>query len=108
MKETTNFIVELWAFGDNGKKRREVAVPVVEADAINGESLLNLIFKLGQNDFSPMESTRSVSSGDIIVDHTGTRWLVNSIGFTKLDTAAYERYTKLSGDERQKLTYGNG
>jgi hypothetical protein len=104
MENTKQFLVELWAFGSNGQTRREVDVPVAMADAATIPNLLDLIFRLGQNDFQ-VKPIRSVSSGDVIFLGDGSRWLVLAVGFKQLDPAAYEAYAKLSDAERMKTIW---
>jgi hypothetical protein len=48
------------------------------------EDDLEKIFRYGQNDFQPLPDRVSVSAGDVVRYH-GTRYLVDTIGFKKLN-----------------------
>lgn len=85
-------IVELWAFQE-GKER-----PVATAE--EEETDLDEIYYYGQNECQPVEGCASVSVGDVICLHDGSRHLVLGNGFLRLDAAAYERYIKLAPLEK--------
>jgi hypothetical protein len=84
---------------------REVAVPdasveLVEKGFASVESLLETVFRYGQNDFQPLPK-RSVSSGDIIFLQDKA-YRVENIGFSEAKVEAlwdevtfqFERYQK--------------
>lgn len=79
MVQALVFEVEMHAFGNGAI--REVDVPI-QALADCGGHVLDLIFRLGQNDFQP-KPYPSVSVGDVI--RLGTwRYRVEPVGFSEV------------------------
>jgi hypothetical protein len=72
--------VEMNAFADGAI--REVDIPVDEIGDGRGESVLDLAFKYGQNEFQN-KPLPSVSVGDVI-RYEGKRYEVSFIGFKEL------------------------
>jgi len=62
------------------------------------EDDLERIFYYGQNDFQPLPDRVSVSAGDVVRYH-GTRYLVDTIGFKKLNNGG-----ALSSDPLQRIS----
>lgn len=83
--------VHMFAFADEGDRSRirnvEIPIdpgikqnPIASKDELN--SLLELVFKFGQNDFQP-KPTPSVSVGDV-AEINGRYWMVMSFGWKEL------------------------
>ena len=85
--------VLMLAFGDPGQVR-EVEVPV------ESESVLDEVFRYGQNDFQPQRCP-SVSKGDVI-EYNGHH-LVASFGFKELSEEQLQEYTAM--DRRDRYFY---
>ena len=86
MSVTVTAVVELRAFPCDVEERR-VEIPSEDWEAAKTEmDRLELIFRLGQNDFQPVEGCYSVSAGDVIrLPFTTKRYLVEWCGFKRLD-----------------------
>lgn len=84
--KTNKFNVTLWPFGANGKIVRTVTLDAdVETDEQSVGYIfgaLNDIFRLGQNDFQPMQ-IRSVSVGDVI-EFGDDGYIVCNVGFRRV------------------------
>ena len=83
------FKVRLEAFGGNERHaERIVAVPSAELRRTTTvESILDLIWHYGQNDFQPLPR-RSVSVGDVIELHSEAHYRVAPVGFEKVEAAS--------------------
>jgi hypothetical protein len=70
---------------------REVEVPIQEVAHKDVDSVLEAIFRYGQNDFQP-KNVRSVSVGDVIElvtptsDYKGVYYAVGGMGFVKIES----------------------
>lgn len=75
------FEVELIMF-----QKGKIRVVDVPDEALTGKLQHDLqqIFYYGQNDIQPVPRRCSVSAGDVVRYH-GTRYMIDSIGFTKLE-----------------------
>lgn len=92
------FDVELLAF-DDLERTRKVDVPLEELKGCEDDlQILNVIYRLGQNDFQPRPMP-SVSAGDVI-NLRGSLYLVASIGFEKIDEDFLKEYKKLPRRDR--------
>jgi hypothetical protein len=93
------FEVELIMF-----QKGTIRVVDVPDQALTGELIhdLDQIFYYGQNDVQPNPKRVSVSAGDVVRYH-GTRYLINTVGFNKLNNGG-----TLSSDpiKRIKQLYG--
>lgn len=84
--KTNKLDVVLWPFGSNGKVIRTVTLDEeVETDEQSVGHIfgaLNECFRLGQNDFQPMQM-RSVSVGDVII-FGEDGYIVCNVGFRRV------------------------
>lgn len=71
--------VELLAFGETNAWR-EVEIDAEEIDF----TVLDDVFRNGQNDFCPQVNVRSVSVGDVIHLSDDEKWFVLNNGFQRI------------------------
>ena len=96
---TLEFDVELLAF-DDLERTRKVEVPLSDLENCDSdEQVLNLIYRLGQNDFQPRPMP-SVSAGDVIRLKQGILYLVKNVGFEKINADFLEEYKQLPRRDR--------
>lgn len=93
------FEVELNMFQNGAIRVVDVPDSALTGDLVHD---LDQIFFYGQNDIQPNSKRVSVSAGDVVRYH-GTRYLINTVGFKKLNNGG-----TLSSDpmERVKQLYG--
>lgn len=84
---------------------RPVYVPAYNQSSV--DTLLDDIFKYGQNDFACgpdaseiRRSTCSVSVGDVIELPEGDSYLVSPVGFKLLKSSDYDRYKAMNNEDR--------
>lgn len=100
------FMVHL--LGTNGEWR-PVDVPMAEYNNVRDdiESVLDLVFRWGQNDFQP-KPFPSVSCGDVIFvgnpvvaqDNNGEPYRVAFVGFVKMFQHEYDAYCRMDRRDR--------
>lgn len=90
--------VHMLAFMDG--EIREVDVPDTVDQST--DSVLELIFMYGQNDFQPLPDRCSVSMGDV-AEVDGQFFLCQAMGWKQLTEAEFEAYKKVERRDRQFL-----
>lgn len=90
--------VDLLAF-DSHERTRKVDIDIEDMESLQTtQDLLNLVYKLGQNDFQP-KPMPSVSAGDVI-NYQNKMYLVCNIGFEEVDEAFMKEYKELPQRDR--------